>query len=94
MWRAPSWISTVTWRQALTGAAERAPSLSVGWSTWGGLGFVAAALAVLVALAGLYGHPPAWVRPALSGLHQLHSGHIGDYAAWLVFRFGPRWRAC
>jgi multicomponent Na+:H+ antiporter subunit D len=72
--------------QALTGAAGQAGSLSIDWTTSGVvLGCVAAALAVLVALAGLYGHAPAWVRPTLSGLHQLHSGHVGDYAAWLVF---------
>jgi len=22
-------------------------------------------------------------RPVLTGLHRLHSGHIGDYVAWL-----------
>jgi multicomponent Na+:H+ antiporter subunit D len=72
--------------QALTGAADHVSSAPIGWSTSGVLlGFLTAALAVLVAVAGLYGHAPAWVRPALSGLHQLHSGHLGDYAAWLVF---------
>ena len=48
-----------------------------------------AKLAVLVALAGLYPaslrRPTKLLRPALTGLHRLHSGHIGDYAAWLVF---------
>jgi multicomponent Na+:H+ antiporter subunit D len=57
------------------------------------LGLLAAALAVLVAVTGLYaGRLPVWVRrpagrlkPALRGLHRMHSGHVGDYAAWLVF---------
>jgi multicomponent Na+:H+ antiporter subunit D len=57
------------------------------WWTTAGLvsGFVAAALAVGVAFAGLYGRAPGWVGLVGSGLHRLHSGHIGDYAAWLVF---------
>jgi multicomponent Na+:H+ antiporter subunit D len=46
-----------------------------------------------VALGGLYAKLlPAWIRrpapmarPVLAGLHRLHSGHVGDYAAWLVF---------
>ena len=56
------------------------------WTTTGALlGFLAAALAIAVALAGLYIRGvPAWVRSGLHGLHRLHSGHIGDYAAWLV----------
>jgi multicomponent Na+:H+ antiporter subunit D len=28
------------------------------------------------------------VRPALISLHRLHSGHVGDYAAWLVVGAG------
>jgi multicomponent Na+:H+ antiporter subunit D len=64
------------------------------WTSTGVLtGLLAAALAVVVAVAGLYApRSPAWVRrpaeglrPVLTGLHRLHSGHIGDYAAWLVF---------
>ena len=49
------------------------------------LGFLAAALAIGVALAGRYVRGvPGWVRSGLAGLHRLHSGHIGDYPAWLV----------
>ncbi|HEY1570349.1 MAG TPA: complex I subunit 5 family protein [Pseudonocardiaceae bacterium] len=50
------------------------------------LGLLTVALAVLVAVAGLYvRRVPAWLRSGLTGLHRVHSGHIGDYAAWLVF---------
>jgi multicomponent Na+:H+ antiporter subunit D len=60
------------------------------WTTAGVLtGLIATVLAISVAWAGLYGRAPGWlrrpVRPALHGLHRWHSGHIGDYAAWLVF---------
>jgi multicomponent Na+:H+ antiporter subunit D len=50
------------------------------------LGLLTAAVAVLIAVAGLYlRRMPAWLRASLAGLHRLHSGHLGDYAAWLVF---------
>jgi multicomponent Na+:H+ antiporter subunit D len=42
-------------------------------------GLVAVALAVGVAVLGIRGHIPR-ARP----LHRLHSGHVGDYVAWLV----------
>jgi multicomponent Na+:H+ antiporter subunit D len=82
--------------QALNGsvAASVSPVPATHWDTTGVvLGLVAALLAVLVAVVGVYAHAlPAWVRgpstrlrPVLAGLHRLHSGHIGDYAAWLVF---------
>jgi multicomponent Na+:H+ antiporter subunit D len=66
------------------------PVPPTAWTTSGVLlGLLSTALAVAVAVAGLYGRAPAWlrrpVRPALHGLHELHSGHVGDYAAWLVF---------
>ncbi|HEX3791017.1 MAG TPA: complex I subunit 5 family protein [Pseudonocardiaceae bacterium] len=81
--------------QALHGvtgpAAQAAPATA--WTTSGVLlGVLSAALAVGVALVGLFGRAlPEWLlrsarrlRPALVGLHRLHSGHVGDYAAWLV----------
>jgi len=49
--------------------------------------FLAAALAIGVALVGRHVRGvPGWggVRSGLAGLHRLHSEHIGDYAAWLV----------
>ncbi|HEX5402909.1 MAG TPA: complex I subunit 5 family protein [Pseudonocardiaceae bacterium] len=56
-------------------------------------GVLAALLAVLVAVIGLYSRqlpelvrrPIGRLRPVLTGLHRVHSGHVGDYAAWLVF---------
>jgi len=65
----------------------------VAWTTTGVvLGVVSAVLAVLVACTALYadrlpGVLSAAARPvgrALTGLRQLHSGHVGDYVAWLV----------
>jgi multicomponent Na+:H+ antiporter subunit D len=67
---------------------------ATAWTVTGVLlGLLAAALAALVAAAGLYARRlPTWVRrparrlrPTLHGLHRMHSGHVGDYAAWLVF---------
>jgi len=56
------------------------------WTTGGvltGLGTVA--LAVGIAFAGLYVRSvPALLRSTVATLHRLHSGHIGDYAAWLI----------
>jgi multicomponent Na+:H+ antiporter subunit D len=79
------------WGQALLGVAGRTAEVpEVHWALSGVvIGLVTALLAVLVALAGLYPaslrRPTKLLRPALTGLHRLHSGHIGDYAAWLVF---------
>ncbi len=42
-------------------------------------GLLATALAFGVAALGVRGHIP---KAAL--LHRLHSGHVGDYVAWLV----------
>ena len=82
-------------RQALFHAAAGAVHLpqSAGWTLKGaGLGVASAALALGLALAALYaGRLPAAVRaagragiPVMRGLHRLHSGHIGDYIAWLL----------
>jgi multicomponent Na+:H+ antiporter subunit D len=75
-----SWFSTFS--NPVSGSAE--------WTTAGVVsGVIATVLAISVACAGLYGRAPSWLRrparPALHGLHLRHSGHIGDYAAWLVF---------
>ncbi|HJP78910.1 MAG TPA: complex I subunit 5 family protein [Pseudonocardiaceae bacterium] len=72
--------------QALTGIANSVAPPPTEWTTTGVLlGLLATALAVAVAFGGLYAKAPNWVRPVRSGLHRLHSGHVGDYAAWLVF---------
>ncbi|MEV4238405.1 MULTISPECIES: complex I subunit 5 family protein [unclassified Nocardia] len=66
----------------------------IEWSGAGlALGLLSTVLAVLIALVALHfgtlrarGKPP--IRPvtvAATALHRLHSGHVGDYAAWLVF---------
>jgi multicomponent Na+:H+ antiporter subunit D len=79
------------WNAAMLGVtASPAVLPDVVWTSSGVVvGLVTALLAVLVAVAGLY---PAvlrrltdLLRPALTTLHRLHSGHVGDYAAWLMF---------
>jgi multicomponent Na+:H+ antiporter subunit D len=81
-------------RQALghTTATLSAPT-DANWTGLGlGLGFVSAALACVLAATALYGPtlvkrfiPPlrAVYRP-LEGLQRLHSGHVGDYVAWMM----------
>ncbi len=73
-------------------AAVTRPAPASGWTVSGtGYGLLSAALAVLVAGLGLYpSRLPAAVRaafsplrPVVTGLHRMHSGHIGDYVAWL-----------
>lgn len=68
------------------------PPTSAGWTFSGiALGLLSALLAVLVALAALYrDRLPARlvavarpVAPILAGVRALHSGHVGDYVAWL-----------
>jgi multicomponent Na+:H+ antiporter subunit D len=69
------------------GAATAAP----GWSVLGaGLGVLGCIVAAGVAAAGLHRWPPAARRtvgalaaPVLSALRAAHSGHIGDYLAWM-----------
>jgi multicomponent Na+:H+ antiporter subunit D len=79
------------WDAALLGVAGRPAGMpDVQWTSGGVLiGMVTALLAVSVAIAGLYPavlrRPSNALRPTLAGLHRLHSGHVGDYAAWLVF---------
>jgi multicomponent Na+:H+ antiporter subunit D len=73
-------------------AAVTRPGPAGGWTVSGvAFGLLAVALAILVAGLGLYSSRlPAAVRsacsparPVLTGLHRLHSGHVGDYVAWL-----------
>jgi multicomponent Na+:H+ antiporter subunit D len=80
---------------ALTGVRGTSPPSVAGvhWTITGtSLGVVSALLAVALAAAGLYGdRVPSAVRvvaspgrAALGLLHRLHSGHVGDYIAWLL----------
>lgn len=70
--------------------AGAAPAAS-SWSVLGaGLGVLGCAVAVGVAAAGLHRWPAAVRRtagnltaPMLSALRTAHSGHIGDYLAWM-----------
>lgn len=63
------------------------------WTSLGvGLDFLSALLAVVIAGAALYGRPLLGRLPVLQGakkpveiLHRVHSGHVGDYVAWLMF---------
>ena len=73
-------------------AAVTRPVPAGGWTASGvAFGLLSVALAIMVAGLGLHSGrlPPAVrsalspARPVLTGLHRLHSGHIGDYVAWL-----------
>jgi multicomponent Na+:H+ antiporter subunit D len=69
---------------AVTGASHAA------WSPAGLLlSAVSTALAVVVAATALR-HPrgPAALRRPMAVLHRLHTGHIGDYVAWLLLGAG------
>jgi multicomponent Na+:H+ antiporter subunit D len=79
---------------ALTGtrSASYAPLPEAAWTTTGVLlGLLSGALAVGIAALALWApRLPALVRgaarrlaPALTPLRRLHSGHVGDYVAWL-----------
>jgi multicomponent Na+:H+ antiporter subunit D len=80
--------------QALSqaGAAPPRPDTAMAWTAEGaGLDLLSAALALGVAFLGLYARrmPGALrraagtARPVIAAVHQVHSGHIGDYVAWL-----------
>jgi multicomponent Na+:H+ antiporter subunit D len=79
--------------QVLHGAAATPLPRSDTWWTAKGvaLDLVSVVLACTVAAAALYGRrfasPTRLLDPAkalMRGLHRIHSGHIGDYVAWLV----------
>jgi multicomponent Na+:H+ antiporter subunit D len=75
--------------QAMHGAAA-APvgGVDTAW-TWSGvlLGLLSAALALAIGFVGVrfgLGRLRAALKAPLHVVHRLHSGHVGDYAAWLV----------
>ncbi len=81
-------------RQALhdTAAVPVAPLPDAAWTTTGVLlGLVSAVLAVGIAALALWApRLPALLRrvrrpagPLLDALRRVHSGHVGDYVAWL-----------
>jgi multicomponent Na+:H+ antiporter subunit D len=72
--------------QALLLAAGPTPEASpaVAWTTTGVvLGLVSTVIAVVIAGLGLRGARLSGVAPLMTGLRRAHSGHIGDYVAWL-----------
>jgi multicomponent Na+:H+ antiporter subunit D len=79
---------------ALEGTTSPVPGAlpEAGWTTAGVLlGLLSVLLAVGVAAVGLWAaRIPDLVkvvtlplRPVLTGLRKVHSGHVGDYVAWL-----------
>ncbi|WP_214107764.1 complex I subunit 5 family protein [Acrocarpospora catenulata] len=65
--------------------AGRLPELWTASALVKGLAGVTAALAVAaLAVWGRRVPPAARARPVWSALHTLHSGHVGDYVAWLL----------
>jgi multicomponent Na+:H+ antiporter subunit D len=65
----------------------------VGWTAEGALldllaVVIACGIAVLAVqhprLPASLARPPRWIVGPLTGLRGLHSGHLGDYAAWLL----------
>jgi multicomponent Na+:H+ antiporter subunit D len=75
--------------QTLHGAPATAiGSVDVEW-TWSGvtLGLLSAALAVGIGFVGVHfglGRLRGALKTPLHAVHRLHSGHVGDYVAWLV----------
>ena len=86
---ATAFVDQAGYQAAALARSVAVPSrvLDTNWTVSGVLlGLLAAVFAVLVALTGLYVRTiPVWLRSGLHVLHRMHSGHIGDYAAWLVF---------
>jgi multicomponent Na+:H+ antiporter subunit D len=76
-------------RQLLTGApaVPLTPDPAATWTVTGVvLGLVSTCLAFGVAAAGLWSRRLGWVRgmlPVMRRLHRIHTGHVGDYVAWM-----------
>lgn len=74
---------------ALHGAADTGTTVSeVEW-TWAGvvLGLLSATLAVAIGFVGVHfglGRLRGALKAPLHVVHRLHSGHVGDYVAWLL----------
>ncbi|HEY3529378.1 MAG TPA: complex I subunit 5 family protein [Nocardioides sp.] len=63
------------------------PEPAAAWTATGvWLGLLSVVLALAVAAAGLWSRRLRWLAaltPAMRRLHRVHTGHIGDYVAWL-----------
>lgn len=63
------------------------PEPAAAWTSSGiWLGLLSTVLAVVVAAAGLWSGRLRWLsvaEPVMRRLHRVHSGHIGDYVAWM-----------
>jgi multicomponent Na+:H+ antiporter subunit D len=63
------------------------PEPAAAWTGTGvWLGLLSTALALVVAAAGLWSRRMRWLDvtdPLMKQMHRLHSGHIGDYVAWM-----------
>ena len=75
--------------QVLSGRSP-APLLPEPAAVWTGAGvwlsLLSTVLAVLVAAAGLWSRRLRWLdagEPVMRRLHRVHTGHIGDYVAWM-----------
>lgn len=75
--------------QLLSGAPP-SPLLPEPTAVWTGTGvwlsLLSVALSVLVAAAGLWSRRLRWLEagePVMRRLHRVHTGHIGDYVAWM-----------
>jgi multicomponent Na+:H+ antiporter subunit D len=93
--RAGAWFTDAAGyqRAALIRASASVPPVHAGgWTAKGlALGFTSAALAVVVAGVGLWSPVlrerwalARWGALPLGLLRRLHSGHVGDYVAWLM----------
>ena len=75
--------------QVLAGepAAPLLPEPAATWTSTGvWLGLLSVVLALAVAAAGLWSRRLRWMvvlTPVMRRLHRVHTGHIGDYVAWL-----------
>ncbi|SEG84101.1 multisubunit sodium/proton antiporter, MrpD subunit [Actinacidiphila yanglinensis] len=85
---ARAFTSAAAYRDAVLGAAStvtgRPPSSA--WTTVGVLlGLASTALAVLLATLAVWApRPERPLRTAVAAIRRLHSGHLGDYLAWLA----------
>jgi multicomponent Na+:H+ antiporter subunit D len=74
----------------VAGTTALPPAEEAGWTVPGVLlGLLSVGLAVLLALSAVLRRPEPRSRPRLAGravrgLRRLHSGHLGDYLAWLA----------